>query len=124
MGLDEKKGQMGKNIINLRTSTGNLNIHLLGIYPITIPSTFKGNDGLKMGVFVSFVTGKVYISTLLDSIRQSIHNIKQSLKLNLIVRDGSIYFRSKYQKRFPKSFTRNSHRFIKTSVQQMAHCDI
>ena len=46
---------MRQYIINLGTSPCNFNIHLIRVNPVTIPSSFFGNNQLKLTFFIAFI---------------------------------------------------------------------
>src|SRR5690606_21878426 len=75
----KKKGKVGKDIVNIRSSPGNLDIHLLLIDPVTVPTSFWGNYGLKLGIAISLIGGKVDIPTLFDAFWQSFQNVNESI---------------------------------------------
>src|SRR5690606_5830105 len=57
--LDEEKGEVGEDIIDLRPSAGDLDIHLFLVYTVAVTPSFGRNYGFKMRISVTLVTGQV-----------------------------------------------------------------
>lgn len=93
MGLYVQKGEMGKDIVNFAAAPGNLYVHLLIVNSIAVPSAFFGDNGLKMRILVTLITGKVNVATLFNTVWQSIHNIEQPLQFYFFFSNRSVNFR-------------------------------